>query len=66
MRYSRYARYAASSRYRSPAPRYDENTDDEYDAMKDAYLTGESSIPVTQSQRDEARAEEEEYRRNRY
>lgn len=62
--YRSYPRYPST--YRSPAPRYDENTDDEYDAMKDAYLTGESSIPVTRSQREEEEALREEERRNRY
>lgn len=54
------SRYAPSSNYR-----YDDNSDDGYDAAKDAYLTGEGPA-VTYRQRMEEKALLEEDRRYRY
>jgi hypothetical protein len=42
----------------------DEDSDDGYDAARDAYLTGEGP-PVTRKQREEEEALDEERRRNK-
>lgn len=46
-------------------PRYDEDSDDEFEARRDAFLTGDSDVPVTGKQRREWYAEREHYREER-
>ena len=43
-------------------PRYDENSDDEYDAMKDGWVLGDE--PMTSSQRREQESWDETCRQN--
>jgi hypothetical protein len=56
--YNSYSSYSANN-----DSRYDENSDDGYDAAKDAYLMGYGPA-VTESQRREEESLREEYRRN--
>lgn len=58
-----YCSYGSYSSYNNDYPRYDENSDDAYDAARDAYLTGEGPA-VTRKQREEEEMLREEYRRN--
>lgn len=46
-------------------PRYDEDDDDGYDRARDAFLTGDSDVPVTRRQRQEAAEEREWWNRHR-
>jgi len=59
------SRYAGGYNAPSSNYRYDDNSDDGYDAAKDAYLTGEGPA-VTYRQRMEEEALRDEYRRYRY
>ena len=57
-----YRSYNSYNSYNSDYPRYDENSDDEYDALKDGWVLGDE--PMTSSQRRENDDWNEECRRN--
>lgn len=46
-------------------PRYDEDDDDGYDRARDAFLTGDSDVPVTRRQRQEVADERDWWNRYR-
>lgn len=51
-----------NNNYNNDYPRYDENSDDEYDALKDGWVLGDE--PMTASQRREEESWNETCRQN--